>query len=329
MERIFITGADGLLGSNTVRELLSRKYKLKALIQKGSKSKTLEGLDIEFVEGDLLDKESLIKHVQGSDAIIHIAALTNVWPIRHEIYYKVNVEGTKNMIEAALSNNIQRFIHISSASAFGFGPKDQPGNESTVTMAKEFGLDYVDSKLDAQDVILEAIKERDLPAVIVNPTFMIGPYDSKPSSGAVILAVANRELKLITSGGKNWVYVKDVAVGISNALTKGRIGEMYILGNENLSYKEATSLIAEVAGVAPPSIKVPSFLVKIAGRLGTLIGTISGKAPKISYPVAKISLIDQYYDPSKARKELELPGTPIRKAVEDSMQWFKENGYAK
>lgn len=328
MERIFITGADGLLGSNTVRELLKRNYKLKALIQKGSKSRTLEGLDIEFVEGDLLDRVGLIEHVKGCDAIIHIAALTNVWPIRHEIYYKVNVEGTQNMIEAALSNNIKRFIHVSSASAFGFGSKDKPGNETTVTMAKEFGLDYVDSKLDAQDVVLKAVKDRKLPAVIVNPTFMIGPYDSKPSSGAVILAVAKRELKLITSGGKNWVYVKDVAAGLCNALNMGRIGEMYILGNENLSYKEATGLIAEVAGVKPPSLKVPSLLVRFAGRMGSLMGHLTGKAPKVSYPVAKISLIDQYYDPSKARKELKLPETPIRTAVEDSMKWFKANGYA-
>lgn len=328
MKKIFITGADGLLGSNTVRELLARNYQLKALIQKGSKSKTLLGLDIEFVEGDLLDKEGLIEHIKGCEAVIHIAALTNVWPIRHEIYYKVNVEGTQNMIEAALANNIQRFIHVSSASAFGFGPKNNPGNETTVTMAKAFGLDYVDSKLDAQDVVLDAVKNKNLPALIVNPTFMIGPYDSKPSSGAMILAVAKRELKMITSGGKNWVYVKDVANGICNALNKGRIGEMYILGNENLSYKEATGIIADVAGVKPPSLKVPSFLVKFAGRIGSLMGKLTGKAPKISYPVAKISLIDQYYDPSKARKELELPETPIRTAVEDSMKWFKENGYA-
>lgn len=328
MERIFITGADGLLGSNTVRELFNRNYKLKALIQKGSKSRTLEGLDIEFVEGDLLDKEGLIEHVKGCDAIIHIAALTTVWPIRHKIYYKVNVEGTQNIIEAALTNNIKRFIHVSSASTFGFGPKDKPGNETTTTKAKEFGLDYVDSKLDAQDAVLKAVKDRKLPAIIVNPTFMIGPYDSKPSSGAVILAVAKRELKLIARGGKNWVYVKDVANGICNALDMGRIGEMYILGNENLSYKEATGIFAEVAGVKPPNLKVPSFIVRFAGRMGSFIGYLTGKEPKISYPVAKISLIHQYYDPSKARKELKLPKTPIRKAVEDSMQWFKANGYA-
>lgn len=327
LEKIFITGADGLLGSNTVRELLNRNYTVKALIQKGSKSRTLEGLDIEFVEGDLLDKKGLVEHVKGCDAIIHIAALTNVWPIRHEIYYKVNVDGTMNLVEAALENKIKRFVFISSASAFGYGQKSSPGDETTPTMAKNFGLDYVDSKLLAQEKVLQAVQKQKLPAIIVNPTFMIGPYDSKPSSGAMILAVAKQELKMITTGGKNWVYVNDVAHAICNALTMGRIGEMYILGNENLSYKEATGIIAQAAGVKPPSLKVPSFLVKLAGRAGSLMGKISGKAPKISYPVAKISLIDQYYSVAKARKELNLPATPIQTAVEDAIQWFKENGY--
>lgn len=171
------------------------------------------------------------------------------------------------------------------------------------------------------------VKEKGLPAIVVNPTFMIGPYDSKPSSGAMIIAAAKGSIPSYTSGGKNWVAVKDVAAGICNALTKGRIGQAYILGGVNLTYKEALTRICTTVGKPAPGFQAPNFLVKFAGRMGSLFGNITGKAPKLSYPMAWIACDGHYFSPQKAIDELDLPQTPLETAVNDAHTWFKENAY--
>jgi dihydroflavonol-4-reductase len=185
----------------------------------------------------------------------------------------------------------------------------------------------MDSKFKAQQLILKEVKENSLPAIIVNPTFMFGPYDSAPSSGAMIVALHKGKVPGYTSGGRNYVCAKDAAVAIANALTKGRIGECYILGNQNLSYKEAFGKIASIIGVKPPSLPIPSAFAKLYGRVGSLIGTISGKAPAISYPLSRIACDEHYYSAKKAVQELELPQTPVEVGIKECFDWLKENNY--
>lgn len=326
LETVFVTGPDGLLGSNLVRELLSRNYKVKVMVQPGSASKTLEGLDVEAVACDLLDKEKLVSITAGADYIMHVAAITNVWPSRGEIYHKVNVEGTRNMMHAARQNNVKRFVYVGSASSFGFGTKESPGNEDSEFRSAKYGLDYIDTKRNAQIEVIAAAKEG-FPAIVVNPTFMIGPYDYKPSSGAMIVNLAKGKVPGASKGGKNWVAVKDVAVGAANALTMGRIGECYILGGENLSYKEAFDVMAKVLGVSPPKREFPNFLTKTTGRMFSMISAISGKQPKLSYPMAAIACDGHYFSPQKAIDELGLPQMPLAAAVTDAVEWFKANNY--
>lgn len=327
--KILVTGADGLLGSNLVRELLSRGHAIRAFVQPGRQQKTLEGLPIEKSAGNLLNPDEVIKAAEGCEAIIHCAASTAVWPIRSEIINKVNIDGTKNIIQAVYKNNIQRLIYVGTANSFGFGSKSQPGVEGNLYKSATYGLDYMDSKYKAMQVVLEEVKTNKLPAVIVNPTFMFGPYDSTPSSGAMIVALYKGKVPGYTKGGRNYLCAKDAAVAIANALTKGSVGECYILGNENLSYREIFTKISNTIGVKPPSLAIPSVFAKLYGRIGSIIGNVTGNAPAISYPLARISADEHYYNPAKARTELGLPQTPVETGIRESFEWLKENGYLK
>lgn len=327
--KIFVTGADGMLGSNLVRKLLEQKHNVVVFLQPGKNTNTLDGLPIEKHYGDILNPVDLCKSMKGCDIAIHMAANTSIWPSRSEIVRKVNIEGTGNVVEAVLSEKAKRLIYVGTANSFGFGTKENPGNENNPYRSAIYGLDYMDSKYEAQLLVLKAIKEKQLPAVIVNPTFMLGAYDSKPGSGAMILAVYNRKVPGFSPGGRNYVYVNDVATAIVNAIDKGRIGECYILGNRNMNYKEAFTLMANTVGVKPPGIKFPAFIAKSYGGLGSTFAKIFGFMPTVSYNMAKIACDGHYYSVEKARKELGLPQTPIEDAVKEAYEWFVANGFIK
>ncbi len=328
MAKVFVTGPDGLLGSNVVRELINRGHEVIAMVMKGRVPITLQGLPLEIVYGDITLKEDIILLSKGCEYFIHIAAITDMWPSLGAHYFKVNVEGTKNAIDAAIANQVKRFIHVGSASSFGFGTLEKPGDEKARYKSAHYKLDYLESKKIGQDAVLDAVKNRNLPAIVVCPTFMIGPYDTKPSSGAMVIAIAKKKLPANTRGGKNWVAAKDVAFGICNALNKGRIGESYILGGENMSFKIAVSRIAKALGQKDyPQIEMPNPIIKSLGWISEKIALINGKIPKLSYPMALIACDGHYFSPAKAIEELELPQTPIEEAVLELKQWFNENGY--
>jgi len=325
--KIFVTGADGLLGSNLVRKLLAAKHEVSVFLQPNKNTCTLDGLSIEKCYGDILNLEDIKKSIKTCDIVIHMAANTNIWPSRSEIVRKVNIDGTLNVVKASLMQNIKRLIYVGTANSFGFGPKENPGNETYPYKSAIYGLDYMDSKYEAQQIVLEAVKNQQLPAIIVNPTFMLGAFDSKPGSGAMILAICKKKVPGYSPGGKNYVYVNDVATAIVNAINKGRIGECYILGNKNLNYKEAFTLIANTVGVKPPQIKLPAYLAKTYGALSTGIAKIFKTTPTVSYNMVKIACDGHYFSVEKAIKELDLPQTPIEFAVKEAYNWFIENKY--
>ena len=328
MEKVFVTGGDGLLGSNLVRELLSRNYGVTVLIQKGRETGTLEGLDISKVEGDLLNQASMTSVIDGHDYVIHVAASTSIWPSRNEMVNKVNIEGTRNVIEAAKSANVKRFVHVGTANTFGFGSMENPGKEGNPYAGSKYGLDYMDSKYKAHQVVMEYVKNG-FPAVVVNPTFMIGPYDSAPSSGAMIVAIYKGQVPGYSPGGRNYVYVKDAATALANALTMGRVGESYILGNKNMNYKTAFGLIANVLGKKAPKLSMPKPLIVVYGFFGGLFGKWFGYAPKVTYPMALIACDKHYFTAQKAIDELKLPQTPLEDAVKECYDWLNDNGYLK
>jgi dihydroflavonol-4-reductase len=326
--KILVTGPDGVLGSNLVRELLKRNHSVSVLLLEGTESPTLEGLSITSYYGNILKPETLDVPFKNNEIVIHCAAATSVFPARNEFVNTVNIEGSRNIVNACLKHSIKRLIYVGTANSFSFGTsKDEPGVENTPYASLRYGLDYMDSKRYAQDLVLEAVRNQGLPAIIINPTFMIGPYDSKPSSGKMILALYHGKVPGYTQGGKNYVAVKDVAVAIANAIDKGKIGECYICGNENLTYKEAFDKLANAIGAKPPKLKMPDFMVKFYGAFSSLMAKIFKFEPAVTKELAIISCDHHYYSSEKARKELDLPQTPIETAAKECFEWFKENNY--
>lgn len=328
--RVLVTGPDGVLGSNLVRELLNRNHSVSVLLLEGSNSPTLDGLNITKFYGNILNTDSLDNCFQSQDMVIHCAAATNVYPAKNDFVNKVNIEGTKNIISATLKHQIQRLVYVGTANSFGYGTtQENAGIEGNPYVSVKYGLDYMDSKRKAQEIILEAVKNENLPAVVVNPTFMIGPYDSKPSSGQMILALHQGKVPGYTSGGKNYIAVKDAAFAVANALEMGRIGECYILGNENLTYREAFDKIASTIGAKPPKRRLSNFMVKTYGSINSFFASIFRYQPSVTKELAVISCDTHYYSAEKARKELQLPQTPIEVAVKECFEWFQQNGYLK
>lgn len=314
-----------MLGSNIVKELLSRQHEVSVFVLPNSPVLFPE-LPLERITGNILELASLKAAAEGKDAMIHVAALTDVWPYRSEIVRRVNIEGTKNVAAATLHAGLKRLVAIGSASSCGIGTKENPGTEETTFVSHKYGLDYIDSKKAAQDYLLQAAKEEALPVLMVNPTFMFGPYDSKPGAGQMIAAIHKGKVPGYTSGGRNYISAKDVAVAAVNGLTMGRTGEAYIAGNENLDYSEAFQKIGEVIGAKAPSWKIPPVLTKTIGWASAAVANLLGTTPTISYPMAVISSDHHYFSSAKAIKELGLPQTDIKIAIKECFDWMKANG---
>jgi len=326
--KILVTGADGLLGNNLVRELLQRNHEVSVfLLDEKQDAIGLENLPVIRHYGNILDQQAIDQAIEGKDMVIHAAASTQVYPPRAAFIGEINVKGTSNVIEACLRHGIKRLIHVGTANSFAPGNKDNPGTESGPFTGERYGLDYIDSKYHAQKLILDAIKNRGLKALVVNPSFMIGPYDSKPSSGTMILALYRKKIPAYTKGSKSYIAVKDAAVAISNALNMGKDGECYLLGNYNLTHREAFEIMGGAIGVKPPSIQLPSFLIHFIGKSGSVIGRLTGKSPSITKEIALLSCGDHCYSGEKARKELKMPVTKLEIATKECIEWFKAKGY--
>lgn len=323
--KIFLTGAAGLLGSHVTRELLLRNYSVVAFVENGKEPTTLTGLsDVTFIYGNILNRDEVLTASANCDYIIHAAANTNVIPARSQMINSINISGTQNIIHAALTHTVKKLIYVGSANTFGYGCLENPGNETKAFCGDKFGLDYIDSKYEAHQRILNAVKYNKLPAVIVCPTFMLGKYDSKPGSGAMVVSVHSEKLPGYSMGGRNYVYVADVAVAIVNAIELGRIGESYILGNKNMDYKTAFRLIAKTIGVKAPPLKMPKFVVLSYGALCSFFASVFKIPMPVNIQMARIANEGFYYDCSKAVNELRMPQTQIEIAINECYSWLKK-----
>jgi len=321
--KILITGADGLLGSHLTRELLKRKHKVSVLIQPGKPCPTLNGLNINLIECDILNYNLLKEKLTDIEAIFHLAANTSLWPSRNKITKDINIKGTGNIIKLSKKLKVKRLIYIGTANSFSYGSKTNPGKEDTEYNGWKYKLDYMDSKYEAQNMVLKEVSNG-LNAVVVNPTFMLGAYDSKPSSGAMIMAIYNQKVPACAPGGKNYVNAKDVSIGVANALELGRNGHCYILGNKNLTYKEAFTTIGKVINSKTPKTTLPKMALLVYGFISSLIARVSRKTPTVSYQMAKISCDNHYYKSTKAINELKLPQNSIEEGINDCFNWLKE-----
>ena len=329
MRKIFVSGADGMLGSNICRELLKQGYQVKAMCLTETKSNTIDELNLEKVYGDILDRDFLLQEMKDCNSVIHIAALTTVWPRRMQIINEVNLQGTINIADAVEQLKLERMVHIGTANSFGHGTKKNPGNELTPFNAARYGMDYIDSKLMAQRALLERHESKGLPVIIINPTFMIGAYDSGPSSGQMLIGLYKGAIPAYSKGGKNFVCATDVAVAAVNALSMGRTGECYIAGNENLEFKEFFKKASLVLNKPFKMKAAPQILILILGAINSLLARLRGKSPKISFTMARMAGVGQYFTAQKAQEELNMPQTPIEDGIRHCVEWFKANGYIK
>lgn len=325
--RVFVTGGDGFLGTHIVHKLLADGYQVRVFSEVGRPTPTLDGTDVEIVRGDLREQNAVTSAVRGSALLVHAAASTSVWPSRSRLLKEINIGGTQNIIHAAAVNGVKRLVHVGTASSFKPGTLDDPGTEESPVALSSYRLGYIETKKEAQRLVIEEYRKSGLPAIVVAPTFMIGPHDSKPGSGQLIVGLVKGQVPGYTGGGRNYVHVRDVADGIVIALDRGRVGESYILGNRNLSYREFFHIVSELAGVKAPSIRFPSLLAKVAGFFGSLSGSLLRRQPKITLPMARISVEANYYSAAKAIRELGLQQTPIEIAIEEALRWFKDNDY--
>lgn len=326
--KALVTGATGLIGSSIVRELLKDGVEVRAMVREKSDARNLEGLDIEKVNGDIRDAESMTSALKGRDAFYQAAALYASWA-PEKLYYEINVEGTKTALNAALRQGVPKVIYTSSIAAVGCTGTENPADERTEFNWLKTGTHYVRSKYLGEQAALEICKQG-LPVVIVNPAMVMGIRDIKPTpSGQLILNILNRKYPGYPDGGSNFVDVKDVARGHILAAQKGRMGERYILGNTNMTYKDFFKLVGEVAGVATPTREIPSQAMITLGYMYQLLSLITRKPPLLDGRTARFSCAHSYYDCSKAVKELGMPQTPLKTTVKKAVNWFRENGYAK
>ena len=327
MKKVFVTGADGMLGSSICRELLSQGYKVKALCLPDRKTNTLANLSLEVVYGNINSKDFLLKEMKDCHYVIHVAAMVKVWPRRLSCINEVNLIGTRHIMEAVTELKMMRMIHIGTANSFAFGTKEEPGDESGSFNGWKYGMDYIDSKYKAQQMLLRQFNKTGFPVVIINPTYMIGPFDSGPSSGQMLIALCKGALKFYCKGGKNFVCSIDVAKAAVNAITKGVPGECYIAGNQNMEFKEffhkACSTINKEFKMRP----APYIIVLAAGFISSLLARITGKPPKISYSMAKMAKENQFFSAEKAVRVLGMPQTPIEEGIIQCIEWFKANKY--
>jgi len=324
---ILVTGANGFLGRNLVGELHRRGYRIRAMVLAGGLPGELESKVAETVHGDVLDRDLVQRAAGGCEAVIHAAAVTSIWPSRNELQRRINVGGTANVIRGAQKAGVRRVVYVGSASSFGYGTKEDPGDETREYRSGIYGLDYFDSKYEAQTLVRRAAERGDLPAVIVNPTYMFGPGDAKPGPGLLILGVYHQRIPGGATGGRNYASVKDVAVGIANALERGTVGECYILGNENLSYGELFSKISGVIGRPASGLAFPAWLAKAAGLAGSIYGRLFKVMPPVSLAMVKLAMSGHYYTAGKAVRVLEMPQRPVETAIEEAFAWFRDKGY--
>jgi dihydroflavonol-4-reductase len=322
--KILVTGANGFLASSVIQELLDRGYKVRGMLRNTARI-IIKHSDLEVFYGNITDIEDVLKAVENCQVVIHTAAVTDQSLLHYRNYLNVNVGATDNIIQSCLKHSVKKLIFVSTANTLGYGSKEFPGNED-IPMKYPFSKShYARSKLAAQEILFRKLSGSATEFSITNPTFMLGPYDEKISSNIIILRAYGKKLVFIPPGGKNFIHVKDAATGICNSIDKGVNGECYVLAHENLTYREFYSLMIKVTGQKTWLFTIPGFLLLVTGLIGNIL-RLAGIRTPISLTNMKILCKGNYYTPYKAVNTLKLPQTPVVKAIDDALSWFRSEG---
>ncbi|HEY9847319.1 MAG TPA: hopanoid-associated sugar epimerase [Candidatus Caenarcaniphilales bacterium] len=323
--RAFVTGGTGFVGANLVRLLLEQGYAVRVLVRPRSCLDNLEGLEVETVTGDLGDAD-LVTHLKGCQALFHVAAHYSLWRADRQVLYRNNVLGTRNILAAARLAGVERTVYTSSVAAIGVST-GTPANETYQSPLEQLVGDYKKSKFLAEQEAHQAAQAGQA-IVIVNPSTPIGPWDRKPTpTGDIILRFLRRQMPFYLQTGLNLIDVRDVAQGHLLALERGRLGERYILGHENLTLKAMLDQLADLTGLPAPQRSIPAWIPLSAAWVDECLLAPLGKTPSVPLAGVQMSKQQMYYDAAKAVRELGLPQTPITAALKDAVDWFMNHGY--
>src|SRR6516165_1279643 len=323
-----VTGAAGFLGSHVARQLVARGEDVRVLVRASSSNRAISDLPLEYVTGDLRDAASLERAMSGVRRVFHVAADYRLWAKKTQDIYDSNVGGTKNLLEAAKRAGVEQLIYTSTVATIAVDRSELP-NEFTEARMEEMVGHYKRSKWMAEQQALKAAKEG-LPVIVAMPTTPVGPWDWKPTpTGKIILDFLNGKMPGYVETGLNFVGVEECAAGHLLVAEKGKIGERYLLGAENLTLKQLLDALARITGLAAPGMKIPHGVALGVAYLETAFSRLIGKEPQIPVEGVKIAQHMMFVDCSRAKKELGFAPGPVAAALERAVKWYRENGYVK
>jgi dihydroflavonol-4-reductase len=323
--KIFITGATGFIGSHVVKLLVQTEHELRCLVRKSSQIKELEELSVKLITGDLTDKDSLLEGMKGCDWVLDIANVYTFWMPNKKIYTEVNVIGTRNVMESALQAGISKVVHVSTAAIYG-KPSDSPFTEDSPVGPLQFS-EYARTKYEGELIAWELYEKKGLPLVMIYPVAVLGPGDPK-TTGQYIMNLINRKMPalVLTDAMFTFVHVRDVAEAIIRAAEKeNNIGEKYLVGNHQLPFGEINKMVSEISGVPLPKLRLPDFLTTINAAFLTLVANMIKKPPLWGMSTDQIRTMKEgaIVDGSKAERELGIKYTPVRVALEEAIESYK------
>ncbi|HHP7231230.1 MAG TPA: hopanoid-associated sugar epimerase [Xenococcaceae cyanobacterium] len=322
--RVFVTGSTGFVGANLVRLLLQQGYQVRVLVRPQSCLANIESLDVEIVRGDL-NEPDLAQYMTGCQALFHVAAHYSLWQADRQLLYQNNVLGTKNILARARQAGVERTVYTSSVAAIGVGKNGVPVDETYQSPVAKLIGDYKKSKYYAEQEAIKAVKQgQDI--VIVNPSTPIGAWDIKPTpTGEIIARFLQQKMPFYLDTGLNLIAVEDVAWGHLLALEKGRTGDRYILGHQNLSLKEILDKLAAITGLAAPRYTIPYFIPYTVAWIEENIFAPLGRKPTVAIDGVRMARQKMYYDATKAVTDLGLPQSSVDLALAKSVNWFQDS----
>lgn len=326
MAEVLVTGGSGFLGAWVIRRLIEDGHRVRVLVRPSSDRSELEGLNCEFVHGDVTDLSSLKSACAGQDAVFHLAGLIAYKRSERSAMERINVQGTANVIEAVASSGVKRLVHLSSVVAVGAGfTPTQVLNEESPYNVAHLDMGYFETKRQAEALVREAVRAGRIDAVMLNPSTIYGPGDARKGSRKNQLKVAQGRMKFYTSGGVNVVPVQNCVDGIMRGWRNGRSGERYILSGQNMPIKQLFEIIADAAGVPAPRWRIPDWILHLVGITGDVLARM-GYSIGVSRENAYTATMYHYFDSTKAQRELGFIPGDSRQAIVDSVQWSREHG---
>ena len=326
--KTLVTGANGFIGSAVVRLLLNQGHSVRVLVRPNADRRNFEGLELDVIEGDLTDIDSLKRAVTGCNLLFHLAADYRLWIPYPDTMYKTNVDGTRNLIMAATDAGVEKIVYTSSVATLGINEDGTSSDESTPVSIEEMTGHYKRSKFIAEQEVNKLIKEYSSPVTIVNPSTPVGARDIKPTpTGKIVLDTIRHRMPAYVDTGLNIVHVDDVAKGHLLAMEKGEIGQRYILGGDNMTLASILEYICISQNMPPPTIKLPHNLVLPIAWFMERIADITHKEPRATVDSVNMSKKMMFFSSEKAREKLGYQSRPGVEGLKDAIDWFNSEKY--